>query len=814
MPIPQAPKAEVRFAQEQHHHHRRHGRNGSMKAYKKSSPDGGPTSISVPAPTHKPPSIFHSFKGDIKTQDIFAEVIESHRRRGQKFRILFPGSDRFEMERMDVWNHDSICTPCLILQPKTPSEVSSCIKGYTAGVRKCLKENRRTGIKLGIPRLCVAGGRNSYASLKEGAIVMDLARMRDVEVDAENRVVTVQGGARILDLDTALGEHGLMAIAGTYQNLGVVGCMLGGGVGYASRKHGLAADNLLAAEIVLADGRLKRCSAIKHEELFWALRGGGGGIGVVTSVTLRCFPLRNAALLTFDLYSPSVGARRKVLTNWAKWISGHSGINENHTATDSAENIGTPKEVYSQLVLPTNAANVAFIGTSIDPEVIPQSEARLEQFKDMTRKRGPIRRGPLGIFGGKVENRLPTSWDRVPGLADLKVDKLGASMRNNAHFRMVRYCDELQALAGKLMPPGNAFIACKYANCLTERIREILIQATIGEMSPHNGSRVFVTSAGSAINEIPSRESAFAHRDVNFVIFIEGRWNESDSESRDAREKQKIVNWVRWVSNQLHFCDGVHSTTHPESSRDQVSKSGRSEPPPGFYNFDETNGLNMTRIKKQRDPRNVFSLAPRISWRKESSAGAQMANRQPPLSTIESTNSIEPGGDDDDDYDDIKEGEVDAATCITEPEAEHGPYGPTRTMESFGDSVASSLSDYGKNDVVDSVDSLDHELSLHSKMSSSEEDQMPQKSTMMTTLVAAAADTIRRADSAVAGSISGDSTSADDGESDDGLRWSLAPVSLDETHYYEADDIKPAKIPSVDSSSSLKSDDDLLPAEI
>ncbi len=175
------------------------------------------------------------------------------------------------------WNHDAICTPCLILQPKTASEVSSCVLGYTAGVRRCLAENRKKNVEVALPRLCVAGGRNSNHSMKAGSIVLDLSRMRNVTVDADKRMCTVQGGSRVSDLDSALAEHGLIPITGITQNLGVAGCILGGGFGYASRKYGMACDNVLEVDVVLADGRLKRCSPEKHRDLFWSLMGGGGG---------------------------------------------------------------------------------------------------------------------------------------------------------------------------------------------------------------------------------------------------------------------------------------------------------------------------------------------------------------------------------------------------------------------------------------------------------------------------------------------------------------------------------------------------------
>ena len=137
------------------------------------------------APAFRPPSTHHAFRGDSKVvQDIFVAAVESQRRRA-KFRLLFPGTDRYELSRMDVYNYSSICHPCLIIQPKRTADVSAIVKGYTKGVKDTLAEIKATGSNLGIPRLCVAGGRNSMNAMMEGSIVLDLSRMNGVDVDAD-----------------------------------------------------------------------------------------------------------------------------------------------------------------------------------------------------------------------------------------------------------------------------------------------------------------------------------------------------------------------------------------------------------------------------------------------------------------------------------------------------------------------------------------------------------------------------------------------------------------------------------------------------
>lgn len=137
--------------------------------------------------------------------------------------------------------------------------------------------------------ITVRGGGHNVAGLavRDDALMLDLGAMNHVEVDALGRVARVEGGALWRDVDAATQPHGLATTGGFVSTTGVGGYTLGGGVGWLMRRCGLAIDNLLEASVVLADGRSVVASETNHADLFWALRGGAGGFGVVTRFTYR-----------------------------------------------------------------------------------------------------------------------------------------------------------------------------------------------------------------------------------------------------------------------------------------------------------------------------------------------------------------------------------------------------------------------------------------------------------------------------------------------------------------------------------------------
>jgi FAD/FMN-containing dehydrogenase len=169
---------------------------------------------------------------------------------------------------------------------RRPRLIARCVD--VADVITAVTFGREQGLLVAIR----GGGHNGpgLGSCNDG-LVIDLSMMRGVHVDPSNRTVRVQGGCTSGDVDHATHPFGLAVPFGIVSTTGVAGLTLGGGTGYLTRKYGLTIDNLLEAEVVLADGRVVTASSASHPDLFWALRGGGGNFGVVTSFLFQAHPV-------------------------------------------------------------------------------------------------------------------------------------------------------------------------------------------------------------------------------------------------------------------------------------------------------------------------------------------------------------------------------------------------------------------------------------------------------------------------------------------------------------------------------------------
>jgi FAD/FMN-containing dehydrogenase len=186
----------------------------------------------------------------------------------------------------------------------------------TGDVVHALALARREGLEVS-----VRGGGHNVAgrAVVDGGLMIDLAEMRGIAVDPERATVTAQGGVRWRELNDATAAHGLAVTGGLVSTTGIAGYTLGGGLGWLMAKHGLAADNLRAVELVTADGEVRDVNAASHPDLLWALRGGGGNFGVVTSFT---FDLHPVVTVTGGLVAHPLDAAGDLLRFYREAVAG------------------------------------------------------------------------------------------------------------------------------------------------------------------------------------------------------------------------------------------------------------------------------------------------------------------------------------------------------------------------------------------------------------------------------------------------------------------------------------------------------------
>ncbi|HYY82004.1 MAG TPA: FAD-dependent oxidoreductase, partial [Actinomycetes bacterium] len=203
---------------------------------------------------------------------VLGEATLQELREGLRGEVIVPGDDRYEQAR-SVWNG---------MIDRQPALVVRC--AGVADVLTALRFARSQDLLV-----AVRGGGHNFPGFGtcDGGIVIDTSPMKGIRVDPDARTARAQAGVLWGELDHETQAFGLAVTGGLVSSTGIAGFTLGGGIGWLMRKHGMTVDNLLAADLVTADGELLTASAEQHPELFWGLRGGGGNFGVVTSFDYR-----------------------------------------------------------------------------------------------------------------------------------------------------------------------------------------------------------------------------------------------------------------------------------------------------------------------------------------------------------------------------------------------------------------------------------------------------------------------------------------------------------------------------------------------
>jgi len=326
-------------------------------------------------------------------------------------------------------------------------------------VAETIRLARRTGL-----RTAARSGGHCFAghSSTEG-VVVDVTPMRSVSVSGGT--ATVGAGARLGDVYDSLEEHDLTIPAGCGPTVGIAGLTLGGGLGILGRTHGLTADNLLAAQVVLADGRVVGCDDHHDEELFWALRGAGGGnFGVVTSLVFRTLPA--PAATSFHLVWPHTHAAA-VVDAWQAWAP------------------AAPDELAASLLL-TAAA---------DP---PQP---------------PV----VNVFGAMLGSEGDTTVLLEALVAKTRADPMSAVLQHRSHRATKRHLAEHGP--GEDRPLGHPFSKSEFfpRPLPADAVAALVDNLTKGRVAGQSRELDF-TPWGGAYNRVPADATAFVHRDARFLL--------------------------------------------------------------------------------------------------------------------------------------------------------------------------------------------------------------------------------------------------------------------------------------------------------
>lgn len=385
--------------------------------------------------------------------------------RGQ---VLVPGDPGYDDARK-IWN---------AMIDRRPAVIVRC--AGVADVRKAVDVARENDMVV-----AVRGGGHNIAgtAVCDGGIMIDLSPMKSVRIDPRLSIAYVEPGATLADLDHETQAFGLAVPLGINSTTGVAGLTLGGGFGWLSRKHGMTIDNLVSADVVTADGKLLHASEQENEELFWAIRGGGGNFGVVT-------------LFEFKLHA--VG----------------------------------PMVYGGLVVLPLEQAKEALLKYRAELQAMPDDLtvwAVLRQAPPLPFLAADVHGKPIVAFA------ICYSGDPANGPRAVQaIRQLGTPY--GEHLGPMPYAAWQQAFDPLLTPGARNYWKSHNLETLQDGLVDVVVAAV--ESLPSPQCEIFLGCIGAATMRVPATAMAYPHRSTQFAMNVHGRWD-------DPGDDERCIEWAR-----------------------------------------------------------------------------------------------------------------------------------------------------------------------------------------------------------------------------------------------------------------------------
>lgn len=382
--------------------------------------------------------------------------------------VLLPDSTDYEEVRQ-VWNAMIDRRPALIARAGSPEDVVRAVK--FARQHELIVSIRGGGHNIAGNAVC------------DGGLMIDLSLMKRVKVDPSARRAEVEPGCTLGDFDVAAQAHGLATPLGINSTTGVAGLTLGGGFGWLSRKHGMTVDNLLAVEMVMADGSQLRASASENEDLFWGVRGGGGNFGIVTNFEFKLHPVGPQVLCGLIVFP--FDAAKSVLAQFARF-----------TET-------MPDELNVWMV---------------------------------TRKAPPLPFLPADVHGKEIV-ALAVCYAGEPAEGERLIAPLrGFGKSLGEHIGVQPYVAWQQAFDPLLTKGARNYWKSHNFALLSDDAIDTVVEYAAKLPSPQ--CEIFIGTIGGQTTRVAPGAMAYSCRDAKYVMNVHGRWE-------SAAEDQRGIAWAR-----------------------------------------------------------------------------------------------------------------------------------------------------------------------------------------------------------------------------------------------------------------------------